>query len=145
MIADITDATEVRAELHNVVRDFTSLPVQPIMLHGQPEFVSLSHLRRFPWLLPTFEYDSQEHLLANLDKSVVDLADFKLFRSFEANRGHWQASGVTFRAAPGLMIAVLQRRARIRQQTDGDAISFQEELFDLADRLDREAELAKKD
>jgi hypothetical protein len=43
------------------------------------------------------------------------------------------------------MIAVLQRRARIRQQTDGDAISFQEELFDLADRLDREAELAKKD
>jgi hypothetical protein len=78
VIADITDATEVRAELHNVVRDFTSLPVQPIMLHGQPEFVSLSHLRRFPWLLPTFEYDSQEHLLANLDKSVVDLADSKV-------------------------------------------------------------------
>ena len=66
VIADVTDATEVRAELHNLVPDFTSLPVQPILLRGQREFVSLPHLARFPWLLPTFEYDSKEHLLALL-------------------------------------------------------------------------------
>jgi uncharacterized protein YjbI with pentapeptide repeats len=78
VIADITDATEVRGELLNVVPDFPSLPVQPILLRGQPEFVSLSHLKRFPWLLPSFEYDTEEHLLANLDQSVVGPAEAKV-------------------------------------------------------------------
>ena len=63
---------------HNVVRDFTSLPVQPILLRGQLEFVSLPHLKRFPWLLPSFEYDTEEHLLANLDQKVVGPAEAKV-------------------------------------------------------------------
>jgi hypothetical protein len=75
VIADITDATEVRVELHTVVRDFTSLPVQPILLRGHPPFVSMSSLKSFPWLLPSFEYETQKHLLANLDKSVVGPAE----------------------------------------------------------------------
>ena len=75
VIADITDATEVRVELHNIVRDFTALPVQLILLRGHPEFVSLSHLTKFPWVLPIFEYDDREHLLASLDKSIVSPAE----------------------------------------------------------------------
>ena len=75
VIADVTDATEVRAELHNIVRDFTSLPIQPILLRGHAEFVSLSHLMKFPWVLPIFEYDDREHLLASLDKSIVSPAE----------------------------------------------------------------------
>ncbi len=71
VIADVTDATQVRVELNNIVPDFTSLPIQPILLRGHAEFVSLSHLRKFPWVLPIFEYDDQEHLLASLDKSIV--------------------------------------------------------------------------
>jgi uncharacterized protein YjbI with pentapeptide repeats len=67
VIADVTDATEVRVELHNIVRDFPSLPIQPILLRGHPEFVSLSHLTKFPWVLPIFEYDHPQHLLASLD------------------------------------------------------------------------------
>jgi uncharacterized protein YjbI with pentapeptide repeats len=63
VIADVTEATEVRAELHNIVRDFPSLPVQPILLRGHSEFVSLSHLTKLPWVLPIFEYDDPEHLL----------------------------------------------------------------------------------
>jgi hypothetical protein len=78
VIADITDAMEVRVELHNIIRDFTSLPIQPILLHGQPEFVSLVHLKKFPWLLPTIEYDSQEDLLAHLDKTVVEAVENKV-------------------------------------------------------------------
>jgi uncharacterized protein YjbI with pentapeptide repeats len=77
VIADITDATEVRVELHNILRDFISLPVQPILLRGQPEFISMQHLKKFPWLLPTFEYDSQEHLLVSLHKDVVGPAEAK--------------------------------------------------------------------
>jgi hypothetical protein len=78
VIADITDATEVRVELHTIVRDFPSLAVQPILLRGQPEFVSLQNLRRFPWLLSSFEYDTTEHLLANLDACVVAPAEAKV-------------------------------------------------------------------
>lgn len=78
VVADITDATEVRVELHNIIRDFTSLPVQPILLLGEPEFVSLSHLKKFPWLLPSFEYKNEEHLLANLDTSIIGPAEAKV-------------------------------------------------------------------
>jgi hypothetical protein len=58
-------------ELHNIVPDFTSLVVQPILLRGHPEFVSLSYLTKFPWVLPIFEYDHPEHLLASLGKIIV--------------------------------------------------------------------------
>jgi hypothetical protein len=75
VIADVTDATEVRVELNNIVPEFSSLAVQLILLRGHPEFVSLSHLRKFPWVLPVFEYDDKKHLLANLDKSVVSPAE----------------------------------------------------------------------
>jgi uncharacterized protein YjbI with pentapeptide repeats len=75
VIADVTDATEVRVELHNIVPDFTSLPIQLILLRGRAEFVSLSHLTKFPWVLPIFEYDDREHLLASLDKNIVSPAD----------------------------------------------------------------------
>jgi hypothetical protein len=78
VIVDITDATEVRVELHTIVRDFPSLAVQPILLRGQSEFVSLQNLKKFPWLLPSFDYDTVEHLLANLDDCVVTPAEAKV-------------------------------------------------------------------
>jgi hypothetical protein len=77
VIADVTDATEVRVELHKIVPDFPSLPIQLILLRGHPEFVSLSYLRKFPWVLPIFEYDHQEHLLASLDKNIIAPAEAK--------------------------------------------------------------------
>jgi hypothetical protein len=77
VIADVTDATEVRVELHKIVPDFPSLPIQPILLRGHREFMSLSYLRKFPWVLPIFEYDHQEHLLASLDKNIVAPAEAK--------------------------------------------------------------------
>jgi hypothetical protein len=73
--ADVTDATGVRVELHNIVPDFTSLPIQLILLRGHPEFVSLPHLTKFPWVLPIFEYDNRKHLLACLEKSIVGPAE----------------------------------------------------------------------
>jgi uncharacterized protein YjbI with pentapeptide repeats len=78
VIADITDATEVRVELHTIVRDFPSLAVQPILLRGQPEFVSVQNLRRFHWLLPSFQYDTTEHLLTNLNEHIVAPAEAKV-------------------------------------------------------------------
>jgi hypothetical protein len=78
VVADITDATEVRVELHNIIRDFPSVPVQPILLCGQPEFFSLQHLKKFPWVLPSFEYNTQKQLLADLDEGVIRPAEAKV-------------------------------------------------------------------
>jgi hypothetical protein len=78
VIADITDATEVQAELHGIIRDFPSLPVQPILLCGQSEFASVQNLRKFPRLLPSFEYATTEHLLNNLERCVVAPAEAKV-------------------------------------------------------------------
>jgi hypothetical protein len=75
VIADITDATEVRVELQGIVPLFPSLPIQPILLRGQPEFFSMSHLKQYPWVLPSVEYDTTEQLLASLDSCVVAPAE----------------------------------------------------------------------
>ena len=87
VIADITDATEVRVELHTIIRDFPSLPVQPILLRGRGEFVSMQNLKNFPWLLPTFEYDTQEQLIADLNKRVILPAEAKLLELREPQPG----------------------------------------------------------
>ena len=78
VIADITDPTQVRVELDNIVKEFTGLAVQPILLKGQPVYVDFPRLKKFPWVLPMFEYDSQEHLLANLATSVIPRAEEKV-------------------------------------------------------------------
>jgi Pentapeptide repeats (8 copies) len=75
VVADVTDATEVRAELHSIVPDFPNLPIQPVVLAGRDQFVSLlGNLSQFPWVLPTFEYQDLRHLLANLDEAVIQPA-----------------------------------------------------------------------
>jgi Pentapeptide repeats (8 copies) len=78
VIADVTDATEVRVELHKIAPDFTSLPIQLILLRGHAEFVSLSHLMKFPWVSPIFEYDDLKHLLADLGDKVIRPAEQKV-------------------------------------------------------------------
>jgi hypothetical protein len=78
VVADITGATEVRAELTNIVKEFPSLPVQPLLLAGRKEFVGMHHLSKYPWVLPPFRYKDVDHLLANLDIAVISPAVGKL-------------------------------------------------------------------
>jgi hypothetical protein len=52
--------------------------VQSVLLRGKGEFVSLpGHLTSYPWVLPTFEYDDQEYLIAHLD-GVIRPAEAKI-------------------------------------------------------------------
>lgn len=93
VIADVTDATEVRAELHYVVPSFPSLPVKPIIAAGEKEFVSLhGHLDQYPWLLPTFEYRNTQHLLKSLPEQVI--APAMAFRRSAPPRKRRRASGL---------------------------------------------------
>jgi hypothetical protein len=78
VLVDITDATEVRAELQSIVKEFPSLPVQPIILAGRREYVGFKHLAKFPWVLPPFKYKNLNHLLTNVDQEVIAPALIKL-------------------------------------------------------------------
>ena len=77
VVADVTDATEVRAELGNIVPKFTTLPIQPLVLAGKEQPITLKHLIKFPWVLPTFVYRDLDHLLGNLNNAVIGPAILK--------------------------------------------------------------------
>jgi hypothetical protein len=67
VIADLSEAKSVLQELRGVVPDLPSVPVQPLILASQDEPGMFDFFHRYPWVLTTYRYATQEHLLANLD------------------------------------------------------------------------------
>jgi len=77
VIADITDAKSIPAELMCIVPALPSVAVQPLMLSSDYEYELFKHIKRYPWILPVYLYDNQEMLLANLKERVIDPAEAK--------------------------------------------------------------------
>jgi hypothetical protein len=78
IIADLTDPSCIPYELATV-RSNTFVPVQPILLSRKSEFAMLPDLRRrFHWVLATHHYDTQEHLIAELNELVIRPAEAKV-------------------------------------------------------------------
>jgi uncharacterized protein YjbI with pentapeptide repeats len=80
VIADLTDATEVRAELSKIVPDLTSVPVQPLILASQTEYVTFEEdiRRNRPWVLNPFRYRDPDHAIASLPEMVLGPAEEKV-------------------------------------------------------------------
>jgi uncharacterized protein YjbI with pentapeptide repeats len=79
VIADLTDATEVRFELGTVVSELPSVPVQPLILAHQEVPVSIRDLRRsYPWVLKPFRYKDPSHAIASLPEKVLGPAEAKV-------------------------------------------------------------------
>jgi hypothetical protein len=71
VIADLTDSAEIRSELMQVAPNFPSLPIQPILLSGQPEYVTFeTDVRPFNWVLDMVEYGAVEDLVATVDRII---------------------------------------------------------------------------
>ena len=78
VIADLSDAKSIIHELRGIIPDLPSVVVQPLILTPQEEPGMFDFIRKFPWVLEPYRYDSQVHLLANLEKSVIDPGEAKV-------------------------------------------------------------------
>ncbi len=78
IIADITDAAAVREEIQSIARDLPSVPIQPLLLAGTDEYVTIEDSKRYPWVLPTYRYASIDSLPDALAQSVIVPAEAKV-------------------------------------------------------------------
>lgn len=77
IIADLTDPGSIPYELAQIVPGLV-VPVQPILLEGNRAFAMFPDLpRTYHWVLPTYSYTDQAHLLASLQKYIVAPAEQK--------------------------------------------------------------------
>jgi hypothetical protein len=77
VFADLTDPSSVPHELAMVVPG-TVVPVQPVLLEGQPEYAMFVDLkRRYHWVLEPYRYASPERLIADLGERVIGPAEGK--------------------------------------------------------------------
>lgn len=99
VIADITDAKSVLQELRAIVPNRPSLPIQPILRHGQKEPGMFDFFQAFPWFLSTVYYDNLDSLLANLKELVIGPAEGKAQdRANRLERAN-EATGASFRCS----------------------------------------------
>ena len=84
IIADITDARSISAELECIVPQLPSVPIQPIILKSDYEYGLFEHIRRFPWVLEPYRYDCQGELLSSLQEKVIASAEAKVIALREA-------------------------------------------------------------
>ena len=78
IIADLTDATEVRLELAKIVPDLPSVPVQPLILASQTEYVTFDDIRHYHWVLEPFRYEDLDHAIKSLPEMILKPAEAKV-------------------------------------------------------------------
>jgi hypothetical protein len=71
VIADISDAKSLLEELYLVVPDIPSLAVQPIIVSTQTEPSTFHLFDRYPWVLKTYAYDTEDQLIIDLGERVI--------------------------------------------------------------------------
>ncbi|MEI8289293.1 MAG: pentapeptide repeat-containing protein [Verrucomicrobiota bacterium] len=78
VIADLTDARIVIQELYMILREFPSVPVQPLLIKGQQPSEVILDYTEFDTFLEIFIYDDQSMLLTKLETAVLDPVEKKL-------------------------------------------------------------------
>jgi uncharacterized protein YjbI with pentapeptide repeats len=71
IIADLTDPSSIPHELMAIVPLLPSVPVVPVIEAPQQPWAMFADLRRYPWVLPPYEYVSGAALVDALDEHVI--------------------------------------------------------------------------
>jgi hypothetical protein len=77
VVADLTSAKSIPQELTRIIPILPSVVVQPIIHAEDHEYAMFQDLERYPWVLPTYRYESIEHLLGALQERVIAPAEQK--------------------------------------------------------------------
>lgn len=77
VIADVTDAKVVIQEIHTIVREFPSVPVQPLLLKGSEPTTVLLDFMDFPTFLPIHQYLNEKDLLSSIKENIIAPAEAK--------------------------------------------------------------------
>jgi hypothetical protein len=67
----------VPQELGSIVPTLSSVPVQPLLQNGYEPWEMYEHIKRYAWVLPLFEYESEKKLLQDLELKVIAPAEEK--------------------------------------------------------------------
>jgi hypothetical protein len=86
VIADITDARSISAELESIVPQLPSVPIQPLILNSDYEYGLFEHIRKFPWVLEPCRYKNQKDLLASFQEKVIATAEAKVIELSNRSR-----------------------------------------------------------
>ncbi len=78
IIADITDAKSIPAELQTIVPNLPSVAVQPIIHVDDYEYALFEHIKRYPWVLEVHQYRDQEQLITEISEKVIEPAEAKV-------------------------------------------------------------------
>ena len=78
VIADITEAKSIPAELQCIVPDLLSVPVMPLVLRSDHGYALFDHIRRYNSVLEPYEYENQAELIASLGEKVIAPAEAKV-------------------------------------------------------------------
>jgi len=78
VIADITDAKCILAELEPIVPDLPSVPIMPLILNSEYEHALFAHFKKYPWVSEPYRYETHEHLLSTIEKKVIAPAEAKM-------------------------------------------------------------------
>ena len=70
VIADLTEASSVPAELQAIVPHLRTVPVRPLLRTGAPEYALFKSLEKYPWVLKKFKYKDVAKVRSSFDRII---------------------------------------------------------------------------